>query len=441
MLAAALLLCSCRGAGTGQGAPAQTAEESGEGTALPAEELRTDSTPAPTPAVLRFPDGSEYPADTSSLDLSSLRHEDVAATAELLRQMAGWGAPEEIDLGSDGTQTAEEKPAAEQEASSETVPAGHTGTGRDLTWEDIRILQEAAPQAELLYRFSLFGKELSTLDEVLDFRHVEMEDGGAAVREILPFMRRCRRLDMDFCGVSSENMAEIRDAYPEIEVIWRIWFGADCSVRTDTERILASNLNHKLTDDNTGDLKYCTRVRFLDVGHNEQLHDFSFLEYMPDLEVALVCITGMWDLTPLADHKKLEYLEINTLRQGMDLTPLGSCDNLQHLNACYLGHVQGWEALKNLKHLQRLWFGSNTFLPDGALEELQAALPDTVINTTNPYGSNGDWRYDGNYYNERYELLRQQFEYDDYTNVSSSWYNDPLYYKEGESRYYPANWW
>lgn len=418
--------------------------------------------PTVTPALLIFPDGSQHSADTEELDLSWLCHEDVAETAELLRRMKpvtgenglpGWTGLRKIDLGSDGMWNVEagdpaaeaadsaaaDKPTAEtpSAAGGETPGTDRDPVRRDLTWEDIRILQDAAPQADILYRFTLFGKALSTGDEVLDFSHVEMDDEGEAVREILSFMKKCKRLDMDFCGVSSERMQEIRDAYPEIEVVWRIWFGTDCSVRTDVERILASNLNHKLTDDNTQDLKYCTKVRFLDIGHNEHLHDFSFLEEMPELEVAVLCITGMRDLAPLANHKKLEYLEINTLREGMDLTPLGSCENLQHLNICCLGHVQGWSALKNLKKLQRLWLGDSTYLPPGGLEELQKALPDTVINTTNPYGSNGDWRYDGSYNNERYELLRQQFEYDNYANVCSSWYNDPLYYREGEERTAP----
>ena len=99
------------------------------------------------------------------------------------------------------------------------------------------------------------------------------------------------------------------------------------------------------------------------------------------------------------------------------------------------------EELKKLKKLQRLWFGCYTTLPKGAVEELQDALPDTIINTTNPYGSGGDWRYEGNHRHPRYKLLREQFDYTNYTNVSSSWYNDPMYYKEGERRYRPSEWW
>ena len=435
-LAALLLLCAC---GLQESADDAVPGEKQEETAP-----TPDPTPTPVPK-LEFPDGSVHPADETELDLSGLRHADVEEAAKLLRQMPelktidlGSEFPEEREDAAEETEETEkrEEPAEPEEASEGEEPA-EPPEARDLTWQDIQTLQEAAPGADVCYRFTLFGKEFTTLDEEMNFHHVTMDDEGAAVKEVLPCMKKCRFLNMDFCGVSSESMAEIRDAYPEMEVVWRIWFGTDCSVRTDVERILASNLNHKLQDSNTRDLKYCTKVRLLDIGHNTLLHDFSFLEYMPDLEVAIVCITGLEDLTPLSGCTKLEYLEINTLKEGIDLSPLASLTNLEHLCACYLGHVTGWEALKNLTKLKRLWLGRYTYLPEGALEELQAALPDTVINTTNTFGCSGDWRHDSSGYTERYALLKQQFEYDNYGRVSSSWYNDPEYFREGEYHYRP----
>ena len=405
--------------------------EKQEQTAKPAAE------PIPIPVVtvaplqeITFPDGSVHKILERRVDLSALHHEDVSAAVEALKQMPKLRY---VNLGTED--------AAEVKIDQDSAEDSGNMIPRGLTWEDIRALQDACPEADVEYQFTLFGKKFSTLDKEMNFHHVTMDDEGAAVREVLPCMTKCELLDMDFSGVSSEHMAEIRDAYPQMKVVWRIWFGNDCSVRTDVERILASNLNHVLTDDNTRDLKYCTKVRFLDIGHNTMLHEFSFLEYMPDLEVAVICITGLSDLTPLANHEKLEYLEINTCAQGLDLSPLGTCPNLEHICACYLGHVRGWEELKKLTKLQRLWFGRNTQLPEGAVEELQEALPNTIINTTNAFGSSGDWRYEGKHMHPRYKLLREQFDYSNYTNVSSSWYNDPMYYKEGERRYRPSLWW
>ena len=92
-------------------------------------------------------------------------------------------------------------------------------------------------------------------------------------------MKHCRYLDMDSCGVPSEEMAKIRDAYPEMDVVWRIWFGYNFSCRTDIELMVNSYNAEGMTDELTKDLKYCTKVKRLDMGHNLDLHDWSFLSY------------------------------------------------------------------------------------------------------------------------------------------------------------------
>ena len=429
LTAICILLCGCV-SGYAEETNGQTRGHAVEAVDNPAEELVTDTdstsatpvpvtTPAPIPE-LHFPDGSIHKILERRVNLSDLSHKDVEEAITLLRQFPKLRY---VNLGEAGTEE----------------------TPRAFGWEDVGTLQQALPEVEFRYGFTLFGKHFTTLDEEMNFHHVTMDDDGEAVREVLPYMTKCRLLDMDFSGVPSERMAEIRDSFPDIKVVWRIWFGANCSVRTDVERILASNLDHKLTDDNTRDLIYCTKVRFLDIGHNTMLKDFRFLEYMPDLEVAILCITGLEDLTPISGCTKMEYLELNTLYdgQGLDLSPLGNLTDLEHLDICRLGNVQGWQALEKLTKLKRLWIGRNTWLPDGAKEELEAALPNTEINWTADGGSDGDWRYNKSYngYHERYQLLRKQFEYSDYTNVSSAWYNDPLYYKEGEPRYRPSDWW
>ncbi|MBQ9661579.1 MAG: hypothetical protein IJV40_00345 [Oscillospiraceae bacterium] len=428
-----MLLCGCASANGAEtrsesGQKSLTAAEADSGAAESLEQsVETEQaeatpvpvrTPAPIPEI-RFPDGSMHKLPERRVNLSSLTHGEVEAYAEVLSQMPKLRY---VNLGEEGS---EEQP-------------------RDLSWTDIRRLQEACPDTDFCYGFTLFGKRFTTLDEEMNFHHIEMDDEGAAVREVLPCMTKCRLLDMDFSGVSSEAMAGIRDDYPGIKVVWRIWFGTNCSVRTDVERILASNLDHKLQDTNTQDLKYCTEVRLLDIGHNEMLTDFSFLEYMPDLEVAILGISGMRDFHSLAGCTKLEYLELNTLywNQDPDLSPLKDLTNLEHLNLCRLGHLQHWEVLKNMTGLKRLYFGCFTYVPEGAKEELERIFPDTEIDWKTPTGCDDGWRFDGHGgYVERYQLLREQFEYSNYTNVSSAWWNDPMYYKEGEPRYRPSDWW
>ena len=367
--------------------------------------------------TVSFPCGVTADIAATQLDLSAMKHSQVQETIEKLAEMTEL---EYVYLGSEWTEdgVTETEPETDPEA---------------LTWEDIAAIWDACGNADVEYRFMLYGYEYSTLDETFDLNHLTITDNGALVREILPCMRRCKTLDMDFCGVDDEHMAQIREDYPDIDVIWRIWFGTNCSVRTDVERILASNLDHALTDENSASLKYCTKVRLLDIGH-QHITDISFMENMKDLEVCIIAINPIVDLTPISNCTNLEYLEI-AATNAYDLAPLASLTKLEYLSIVQLNGsepVEHWEALQNLKCLKKLYIGQY-FKPDISaeeLEELKAALPNTEINAEDEtlvagwrYNVDTDWSK-----TERYALLCEQFEYSNYQNVCAYGKNDPRYY-------------
>ena len=379
LLILALALCGC---GT-SAAAAPTPEPTPEATPEPTPE----PTPAPTPRLIAFPDGSQHYDYEIRLDLSELKHEDVPAAIEALK---------------------------------------------------------ALPGVEFLYRFRISGydpvrrdpvyDDYTTLDEVFDLNHIAFDDEGAQIREILPCMQNCSFLDMDYCNVSNESMARIRDDFPQMEVVWRVWFGQNCSVRTNVERILASNLDHCLADSNSSALQYCTKVKYFDVGHNGSLTDFFFLHNMPDLEVAIVTLTGMKDLNDFSDCKNLEFLEIAFIKENIDLSPLANLKHLHHLNMNYLNYVTGVEALCELQELERLWIGGHTYLSEEDLAMLREALPNTQFDTSDLSGTMGSWHTnpDGTMA-ERYALLRQQFDYDNYPTACAAIYADPRFYaRHGE---------
>lgn len=426
ILTVILLLCGC-GAAAADPSPVPTQVPGAEADAEPAKETTPEPEPTPTPIPeLTFPDGSVYRADETELDLGKLTHRDVDAVVELLKQMPDL---KKLDLGSDGAWSRQDQ--AELNAETAAVERPETAT-RDLSWSDLRKLQDAAPDAELLYRFVFYGRYLTTLDREMDLNHSVMTDEGAAVREILPLMRKCRKLDMDSCGVSSESMAEIRDAYPEMEVIWRIWFANDqFTMRTDSERLWCANFYPYMTDDYTQELKYLTNLKYLDLGHNLDLHDWNFLRYMTKLEVLIITASGWDTLDMLENCTNLEYLEIVPYAHiDLDLHPLAKLTNLEHLNMCGMGKTEGWEVLLNMTKLKRLWIGTATayYFPEGAMDQILAALPDTEILYKTDGAATGSWRInpDGTV-PERYTLLRQQFDYDRWPSVAPYPYNDPLY--------------
>ena len=104
--------------------------------------------------------------------------------------------------------------------------------------------------------------------------------------------------------------------------------------------------------------------------------------------------------------------------------------DLEHLNICGMGQTQGWEVLLGMPKLKRLWIGSHTayFFPEGAMEQILEAHPDTDILYKVDGAATGSWRMnpDGTV-PERYLLLREQFDYDHWPSVAPYPYNDPKY--------------
>lgn len=317
----------------------------------------------------------------------------------------------------------------------QTVTLGDENSS-SLGWEDIARLVTACPNTDFEYSFMLYGKSFTLLDSEMDLNHISIDDEGALVGQVTECMKNLEYLDMDFCGVSNEAMAALRDMLPYTKVVWRVWFGDNYTARTDVTKILASkpSAGGLLHDSDLEVLKYCTDVKYIDIGHNEILTDLSFVEYMPELEVAVFAMNNFTDLTPLASCKKLEYLEIQTNNNLADISPLGELTELEHLNIAHCRNISDITPLYNLTKLKRLWLGSGNQVPQEQIDEFKRLMPNCEVNTTvydDPTSEH--WRvdyYDANtyryYYVERYELLMEQFGYleGDYSLPG----NDPKYY-------------
>ena len=391
--------------------------------ALQAVELGALEEPSPAEALQRqFPAlrvgytptwrGQALDLNQSSLDLRQVSEADAKALLGWLPMM---GSLRSAELGS---------------GSAETPP---------IPWETLAEMQKAAPQADFHYSFTLYGKELTLQDTELDLNHIYIADQGALVKAVTACMPALSYLDMDFCGVDDEYMAEIRDNLPNTEVVWRVWFGTGYTVRTDTERILASNpgIGGELCPENTVPLKYCTRVKHLDLGHNSFLGNLDFCNYMPELETLVIALSDISDLSPLANCPHLRYAELQTSALN-DLRPLANCHELHDLNICYNFSLTDITPLYGLTNLDRLWIGCLTPIPAAQIEEIRQRLPDCTINTKDLDPTREEWRWDGEYDNgmlrpsAAYERLREEMEYDRAPYSYSYIRNDPLYAPHGQ---------
>ena len=413
--------------------------------------------------------GTSIPSETLSAISAAVPNASIHYALSLLGRKVSL-SDTEIDLSSMTTDQVNE--AASVLRSMNNVQLIHLGSqGNGLGWDQIAAIHDAAPKAALDYGFNIYGVDTNLSADYLSFSHNRLSDQGAEIRRVLPFMTKLQTLDMDTCDVSNENMAQIRDENPNVDVIWRIWF-AGYSVRTDVERILASSTARggTVTNEEAAKLQYCTKVKYLDLGHNNAITDISFARSMPDLEVLILAINDVSDISPLADCHKLEYLEINSTNVT-DLTPLANLTSLRHLNIgrtiksdvntgddMNRPRVTDITPLYGLSGLERLWIGSLTAPGIPAeqiayMKELLHELPpdpnddfvdNQKVNIIAGDPSQGTWRFDEhvdnskwefwlqygyfNYdYMPRYALLREQFQYDLGEAAYSLPQNDPLY--------------
>ena len=338
--------------------------------------------------------GQELAPDTQSLDLSALPAEELDAAIANMQLLPELNHLQLMD---------------DQGQSTFSVT-------------DVKKLMDAYPEAAIEYSFDLFGQTLTVDTERVEFLNVYIgNEGIPEIRAALDILPKCTYFLMDTCGVDNEIMAQLREDYADrTKVVWRVWLvEEDYSSRlylrcgsylTDTHRIRTTYVS----DANSHVLNYCTETKYVDVGHVWQLTQCEFLSYMPDLEVCILAITYITDITPLANHEKLEYLELFTTDIS-DITPLMSCPNIEHLNLSNMPKLDDITPVFSLKKLKRIRIVDSPLVSDAEKNQLKEALPDCNHLYMGHWSTAWGWRYIGGGKDNpdpRYKLLCEQMEYD-----------------------------
>ena len=294
-----------------------------------------------------------------------------------------------------------------------TINLAGEGDVTALSFESLDAIAAAAPEAELNCRFELFGQTADWTTEELRYDHSLLGDDCIdAFRAALPYLRALHLLRLEECGIEDHDaMAALRADFPEKNVVWSVNIGG-YPCMTDTTRVNAALI---LRDDNTYLLQYMPDVLYLDIGHNAKLTNIEFARYFPKLQVVILTLTNIADLSPLEDCKDLEFLECHSC-QISDLSPLADKDKLEYLNIANLPNLTDLSPLYGLKNLKIVRICGSTWMhiTKEQVEELKVQLPDTFVSD---YGgdpnSSGSWRFNPNGgLTERYQLLREQMGYD-----------------------------
>lgn len=272
-------------------------------------------------------DGTSYSCDCTSIDISSFVYGNMEETVQLLNALQDLETVELMDEN------------------------GHS----DLVIDDVLLLQQACPDLFFHYTFDLFGQQVSTDIETLEYFQADIGgDAGLDVfRKIIHIMPNLTYLKLDTCGTTDEATAQLReDLADQCKVVWRVFFGQNNAL-TDTYKIWATwNVDTK----EVACLKYCNEVKYLDLGHNSFMN-LDFMSTMTDLEMAIVAIGNLYDISGIANCTKLEFLEIFSNRQltDEDMQYLSGLTNMKYLNISNTILMRDLSFTDNMPNLRKLW--------------------------------------------------------------------------------------
>lgn len=333
--------------------------------------------------------GTEYDCAEETLDLSAaLASGELAQTLDVLD---AFPALKEINL----------------------IPASGDAVPLDL--DTLRTLTDAVPGVKLTAAFELFGQTVSSNDESIIFDKLDIGDEGLdTLRLVMPYLN-CSYFQISDCGIDYDLLAELRDEFPERNVVWRIYIYS-YPFMTNCHRVRTVHIDSASCEV----LKYCTEVRYLDLGHNLLINNCDFVAYMPHLQSAILGLTAITDISPLANCKELQFLELHRSNIS-DISVLSGLTSLEYLNIGGMPELTDLSPLFDLTGLKVIRIVSDQKISAAQIEELQEHLPDTTFLLEGWAPHMNGWRYDddGNM-TEWYARLREQMDYADegaYTDI------------------------
>lgn len=357
------------------------------GTALPAGEILKLKETFPDLSLSYTTDlfGTEYESDVAELDLrnQSVTGEELAGLLRPFTSLETVYIPE----------------SAKDEAALETVQKEHPGT-------------------VFVRNVEAFGQTVSNDIEELDI--TEMKVGTVEyVEEEIAKLPHLKKIIMVDCGLPNEAMGWLQEQHPQTKFVWTVKIGPH-TIRTDVLGFSTKNPSRyenkgmsdsynrsvhtrkRLHPGDLDNLRYCTDLVALDVGHNYLTSaDLEVLRYTPHLQILILADNKITDISVLSTLKELRYIELfMTLVE--DVSPLIGLPDLVDINVCYM-RLKNVDALCQFTQAERLWFSLNN-LPKKECLKVVEALPNCECNYTTRYSTQGGWRE-----HERYYWMRSFF--------------------------------
>ena len=261
--------------------------------------------------------------------------------------------------------------------------------GGRFTPEEREELERQYPRVEFLWDVVVDGKTVPVDTVTLDLSgHTTLE--LTQLEEAMPYLPDLQKVILCDCGFSNEELDALNRRHEKVRIVWNVTVGGR-NTRTDETYFAPNKWGIQLDDENCSELRYCTDMVCVDIGHMKKVTNCEWAAFMPDLTYLIVAETGVKDLSPLKDLKKLKYLEA-FLTPVTDLTPLAGCTALEDLNLCYT--YGDPEPIGEMTWLKRVWWTQNW----RARAELPGKLPNTCLEFSAASSTGNGWREGPLYY-------------------------------------------
>lgn len=241
--------------------------------------------------------------------------------------------------------------------------------------------------------------------EKLDLTGAQLE----SVEELyqwLPCYPNLNWVELGDSTLENQELDLLNKSFRDIVVAWNVSIGP-IRVSTAITHFMPYQYGYiNLPTSAFYNLRYCTRIRMIDMGHCE-LRSVDFVEYMPDLEFLLLCENFIPDAEAISKCTNLRYLEL-FLTGVTDFYPLLNLTELEDLNLSWDGYPaenvyvfpEDLTALYQLPGLHRLWMPLNGMYPDEQAE-VRNMLPGTTVVFPRKSSTGVGWRYCPSYYAQR----------------------------------------
>lgn len=279
--------------------------------------------------------------------------------------------------------------------------------------EGLKTLLAAYPEVEFRWNVMVLDRLVSHDTLELDISGTPL-DGVEEVEAAIECLPNMQKVIMCDCGISNEEMDALNRRHESVKYVWsvvvgKVLFGPEVVLRTDvtTYMPIGQFKSYPMNED-LYNLRYCTDLILLDLGHRQPVTDFDFLNYLPNLKYLLLCDTGISDLTPLQNMDQVVFLELFMCDEITDFTPLLGMTALEDLN---LNHTSGDPSvIAQMTWLKNLWWfqAPRIAMTPEEKEMLRESLPNTRIVTEFYWSTAGGWRKLPNYYAQR-DLLGMRY--------------------------------